>query len=74
MSADAGPHGGSGVSFGIDIGGTKVLGVALDHEDRIVAEARVPTPRGTVRIDADDVADAVAAVVGELTASVRTSA
>ena len=74
MSADAGPHGGSGVSFGIDIGGTKVLGVALDQEDCIAAEARVPTPRGTVRIDADDVADAVAAVVGELTASVRTSA
>ncbi len=74
MTPGAGPHGGSGVSFGIDIGGTKVLGVALDQDDRIAAEARVATPRGTGRIDAGDVADAVSAVVGELTAGVRTSA
>jgi len=74
VTGGAGPHGGSGVSFGVDIGGTKVLGVALDHEDRIVAEARVPTPRGSGRIDADDVAEAIAAVVAELTASAGTSA
>jgi glucokinase len=73
VTAGAGPHGGSGVSFGIDIGGTKVLGVALDHEDRIVTEARVRTPRGTGRVDAGDVADAVAAVVRELTTSVGAS-
>jgi glucokinase len=70
----AGPPGGSGVSYGIDIGGTKVLGVALDHGDRTVAEARVRTPRGTGRIDAGDVADAVAAVVAELTAALTASA
>jgi glucokinase len=74
VSEGAGPHGGSGVSFGIDIGGTKVLGVALDPADRIVAEARASTPRGTGRIDAGDVADAVAAVVGELGAGLASSA
>jgi glucokinase len=65
----AGPPGGSGVSYGIDIGGTKVLGVALDEANTAVAEARVPTPRGTGRIEAGDVADAVAAVAAELTAA-----
>jgi glucokinase len=37
------PHG-AGVAFGVDIGGTKVLGVALGSSDRVVAEARVLTP------------------------------
>jgi glucokinase len=34
---------------GIDVGGTKVLGVALDPDDptTVVVEARVPTPDGT---------------------------
>jgi glucokinase len=74
VSGGAGPHGGNGVSFGIDIGGTKVLGVALNHADRIVAEARASTPRGIGRTDADDVADAVAAVVAELTDAVASPA
>ena len=43
MSSGAGPHGGAGVTYGIDIGGTKVLGVALGAADAIVAEVRVPT-------------------------------
>jgi glucokinase len=72
VSPGAGRGGRSGVSYGIDIGGTKVLGVALDSEDRLVGEARVPTPRGTGRVDADDVADAIAAVVDELSAFVGT--
>jgi glucokinase len=48
---------------GIDVGGTKVLGVLLDPVDpaTVVRDARVPTPRG-----ADDVLDAVADVVREL--------
>ncbi|MFZ9042794.1 MAG: ROK family protein, partial [Ilumatobacteraceae bacterium] len=33
-------------TVGIDVGGTKCLGVALDHEGRVVAEDRRPTPRG----------------------------
>lgn len=33
-------------TVGIDVGGTKCLGVALDEEGRILAEDRRPTPRG----------------------------
>ena len=36
----------SGISVGIDVGGTKCLGVALDANGDIVAEERRPTPRG----------------------------
>lgn len=33
-------------AVGIDVGGTKCLGVALDQDGKIVAEHRQPTPRG----------------------------
>jgi len=35
-----------GISVGLDVGGTKVLGVAFDADGRVVAEDRRPTPRG----------------------------
>lgn len=35
----------TGLAFGVDVGGTKVLGVALAGEDQVVAEVRVPTPQ-----------------------------
>ncbi len=54
------------VTYGIDIGGTKVLGVALDATDDIVAEARVATPTGTRVIVGSHVAAAVAEVVADL--------
>jgi glucokinase len=60
------------VAFGVDIGGTKVLGVAVDHTDAVVGEARVGTPAsaadpaGTVAGAAAAVADAVAEVVAAL--------
>ena len=38
--------GSAGVTVGIDVGGTKCLGVALDADGEIVAEQRRPTPRG----------------------------
>jgi glucokinase len=56
----------TGVTYGIDIGGTKVLGVALDRADVLVAEARVATPRGTRDIVGGHVARAVAQVVADL--------
>lgn len=34
-----------GVSIGVDVGGTKVLGVALGRDGTLLAERRVPTPR-----------------------------
>jgi len=66
VSADAGPPAGAGVTYGIDIGGTKVLGVALGSTDEVVAEARVPTPSGSREIVGSHVAEAVAQVVAEL--------
>jgi glucokinase len=67
------------VSFGIDIGGTKVLGIALGPLDEIVAEARVPTPTAPAHPDPVDaagdtgveVAYAIADVVAQLDAAVR---
>jgi glucokinase len=66
VSEGAGPSGGAGVTYGIDIGGTKVLGVALSASDRIIGEARVPTPSGSREIIGSHVADAVAVVVADL--------
>jgi glucokinase len=61
------------VAFGVDIGGTKVLWVALGTSERIVAEARVSTPaqqgEGEAGTDALAVGRAVAAVVAELDAA-----
>jgi glucokinase len=71
------------VAFGVDIGGTKVLGVALGTSDRIVADARVSTPprRGDSASaevgdgnGAEAVAQAVAVVVAELDASIGRAA
>jgi glucokinase len=74
VTSGAGSSASRAVAFGVDIGGTKVLGVALDASDRVVAEARVPTPRAESRPGhggpASDgsaaVAGAVADVVAEL--------
>jgi glucokinase len=57
------------VTYGIDIGGTKVLGVALGPGNDTVAEARVPTPTGTRTIVGSHVAAAVADVVAQLDAT-----
>ena len=37
--------GGVGATIGIDVGGTKMLGVVLGLDGTVTAEARVPTPR-----------------------------
>jgi glucokinase len=89
VTPGGGSPAGAGVAFGVDIGGTKVLGVALGPSDEVVAEARVPTP--TARRQGDhssgnavhssgkaghtgsEVADAIADVVAQLDASVGTS-
>jgi glucokinase len=54
------------VTYGIDIGGTKVLGVALGPAHDVVAEARVPTPTGDRAVVGSHVAAAVAQVVDDL--------
>ena len=48
-------------SLGIDVGGTKVLGVALAAEGRVVSEHRVPTPAG-----AQELINSIIDVVGVL--------
>ena len=45
-------------SIGIDVGGTKCLGVVLDGEGAVVAEHRVATPRGSAAL-VDTLADMV---------------
>jgi glucokinase len=65
VTADGGPTA-AGVTYGIDIGGTKVLGIALSGSDEIVADARLATPKGTRNIFGSHVAEAVAEVVGDL--------
>ena len=77
MTSGAGPLAAADVSFGIDIGGTKVLGVALGPLDAIVAEARVPTPSAPAHPDlvglagdtGVEVAYAIADVVAQLDAA-----
>jgi glucokinase len=69
VTTGAGPRG--GVAYGVDIGGTKVLGLALNASDDPVADARVPTPGGSESASAaPQVADAVADVVSQLDAAI----
>jgi glucokinase len=65
VTADGGPTA-ADVTYGIDIGGTKVLGIALSRSDEIVADAREATPKGTRNIVGSHVAEAVARVVADL--------
>jgi glucokinase len=81
VTSDVGPSAAAEVAFGIDIGGTKVLGVALGPLDTIVAEARVPTPPAPARRDPEgaedgagiEVVHAIADVVAQLDAAVAAS-
>ncbi|MDP9069813.1 MAG: ROK family protein [Actinomycetota bacterium] len=49
------------MAIGIDVGGTKCLGLLLDRSGSVVAERRVPTPVGSAAI-----VDAIAQLVQEL--------
>jgi glucokinase len=51
----------SGLTIGLDVGGTKCLGVVLTADDSPVAEIRVATPAG-----GDALIDTLVTVVGEL--------
>lgn len=56
----------SGIRIGIDLGGTKIAGIALSPDGTTRGEARVPTPRG-------DYAGTLAAIAG-LVATLETEA
>lgn len=42
--------------LGIDLGGTKIAGIVLDHDGATLAEARMPAPRGDYRATVEAVA------------------
>jgi glucokinase len=73
VTPGAGASADAGVTFGVDIGGTKVLGVALDATDTIVAEALMPTPPAGAGAATEaagiEVAQAIADVVAQLEAA-----
>lgn len=50
-----------GYAIGVDVGGTKILGIAAAHDGAILRRIQAPTPR-----EPDLVADAIAAVVVDL--------
>ncbi len=60
----------SPLTFGLDVGGTKLLGLALDEDGTIVAEERAPTPasRGPDAIEHErhSLLEAMASIVEEL--------
>ncbi|RVU17384.1 ROK family protein [Methylobacterium oryzihabitans] len=54
----------AGLRLGIDLGGTKIAGIALDPGGAVRAESRIPTPRG----DYDGTLRAIAGLVAALEA------
>jgi glucokinase len=52
--------------LGLDVGGTKVLGIAMAEDGSVVGECRHPTPRGETAL-----MDALKAVAGELRETTR---
>lgn len=53
-----------GVAIGIDVGGTKILGLLVGDGEEIVARAQVPTPHPEVPDLGSALADAIARLVG----------
>ncbi len=51
--------------IGIDLGGTKIEGIALDTAGAVLVRRRVPTPRGDYRATVDAVAELVRAIESE---------
>ncbi len=51
--------------IGIDLGGTKIEGIALDTAGAVLVRRRVPTPRGDYRATVDAVAELVRAIETE---------
>jgi glucokinase len=63
------------VTVGIDVGGTKILGLVVDGAGAVLAEAKVPTPRllppeSTAGAGGDAVVEAIAVVAERLLATV----
>ncbi|MEO1160291.1 MAG: ROK family protein [Pseudomonadota bacterium] len=54
--------------IGIDLGGTKIAGIAIADDDEVLASARVPTPRGDYSASVSAISD----MVSELAAKAKT--
>ena len=59
-----------GLTLGVDIGGTKVLGGVVDEDGRVLAQARRPTPATDVPATLDRIVE----VIRELTATYEVEA
>ena len=64
---------GQGIRIGIDLGGTKIAGIALAPDGTTRAEARVPTPRGDYAGTLDAIAGLVGILEAEAGADIRAS-
>lgn len=63
MSAGSAPR--RAIRIGVDLGGTKIAGLALGVGDRILAETRVLTPRGDYEATIRSIVDVVGALERE---------
>ncbi len=59
----------SGLTLGIDLGGTKIYGVAADRENRIIAQSKISTPAG---ISPEEMAQVITDFGRELLAPLHT--
>lgn len=59
---------GRGVRLGVDVGGTKCLGVVVDEEGRVLERLRMATPRGAASIE-----NVLVELIGSLSATSGTS-
>ncbi|HEV3139851.1 MAG TPA: ROK family protein, partial [Vicinamibacterales bacterium] len=48
--------------IGVDLGGTKIEGLAIDHDGREIARQRIPAPRGDYERTLAAIVDLVAAI------------
>lgn len=70
------PGPGAPAAFGVDVGGTKMLGVAVGRDGHVLAQARVATPHGATDPDrrtGAEVGAEVAAAVADLVDTLRSA-
>ena len=63
-----------GVSIGLDVGGSKILGLALDSAGEALARSQRPTPQPPAHDDGKALGEALSAVLSELDDQLETTA
>jgi len=56
----------TGLALGVDVGGTKIFGVVVDDQQRILNELRIPTVQGGMRDWGEAVTEEIAVVIHSL--------